>query len=193
MTATSELRNLLQSDVDEILARSQTYNARERIRLLREAAERFDDAQQTLERAKIAWVIQALLSTLFDRTLPQSTSSQLASRLAMIIERDSEDLYTRRRALDSLGLIFLKAKEITDVLDKTIRSSFVMALSARDEELRDFAAEALSGEGILARRSPGGVGLFLSVPLTTATREALNKSPTAMLWKTRFSSILDQR
>lgn len=165
MSTFEELRTIVQADVDEILARAGEYDSRTRFRMLRAAAEHYPRMKQPIERVKTVWFVQAMLASTEDRQLPAATSSDVATRLASIVESQHEARDARRTALRSLALVFLKTKHLTDSLDATIRAAFMVAVRSRDAHLSEFAGEALSGGGVLARRFPGRTSVLLSVAL----------------------------
>jgi hypothetical protein len=162
MTKTEDLDDLLRTDVDEILDRARDYDSRTRLRLLRAAVEQYDDLETTLARLKAVWLVQAILAEIEDRHLPHSTGADIATRLASIVQSRRDERDARRSALDALALVFLKTKQLTEAMDATIRSAFMSVLKSRDPYLSEFASEALSGEGVLARRSPGRSHVFFS-------------------------------
>lgn len=162
MKASEEFEALLHSDADEVLARTTEYDARMRVRLLRTTSAKLEHLNLQRDRAKAVWISQALLSSLDDSSLPYSTGSQLATHLSSIIHASKEDAEIQGSALNSLALIFVKSAQITDSLDATIRMAFLTALKSYDKEIREFASEALSGEGLLARRPAHGITVFLS-------------------------------
>lgn len=163
MSTFDELQTVLQADVDEILDRASEYKSRTRFRMLRAAAEHYPRMKQPIDRVKTVWFVQAMLATMEDRQLPPATSSDVAAWLASIAESSQEERDARRGALDSLALVFLKTKQLTDSLDATIRAAFMVAVRSRDAHLSEFASEALSGGGVLARRSPGRTNVLVSV------------------------------
>lgn len=154
MSMSEGLRQLLQSDVDDILVRSREYDSRTRFRMIRDAAEEYGTLKEPLARVKAMWIVQAMLASTDDRQLPYATSSNVAPRLASIVESNREQRDARRSALDSLALIFVKTKQLTESLDTTIRLAFLAARKSHDPQLSEFATEALAGEGVLAGRSP---------------------------------------
>jgi hypothetical protein len=170
MSISEELTELLRIDVDEIAARAREYDSRTRFRVMRDAAEKYDTLKEPIARVKAMWIVQAMLACTEDRQLPSATSSQLAPRLVSVIESKREDREARRSALDALALVFVKTKQLTDTLDATIRLAFISALKSRDSEMSEFASEALSGEGVLAQRSPGRrvVGFGFAQPMNRA-------------------------
>ncbi|HYI12449.1 MAG TPA: hypothetical protein VEK57_25570 [Thermoanaerobaculia bacterium] len=154
------MHDLLQNDVDVILERAREFENRGRFHLLRTAAEQYPAFNEPIDRVKAVWLIQALLSDIQDRHLPSRTASDIATRLASIVESSHDERDARRSALDALALVFLKTKQLTAPMDATIRAAFMFALKARDPQLSEFAAEALSGEGVLAQRSPGRTSIY---------------------------------
>lgn len=161
MKVSEELCKVLQSDVDDILDRAREYDSRTRSRMLRAAVMQYTKLKP-LDRVKAVWFVQVMLASTKDRQLPLEISSDLATRLASIAESGQEERDARRSALSSLSLLFLKSKQLTDSLDATIRAAFMTAISSRDPYLRELATEVLSGEGVLAKRSPGQTTIFLS-------------------------------
>lgn len=155
MNTSQELQQLLRSDVDDILARGREYDARARSSMMRAAAVQYGHLKQPIDRVKAIWIVQAMLASMEDRRLSDTASSDVAARLAAIVRSNREERDARRTALDSLALLFIKTKQLTESLDATIRLAFLSAAKSRDPYLSEFAAEALSGEGVLARRSPG--------------------------------------
>jgi hypothetical protein len=161
MSTTQQLGELLESDADEVLRQSRSFDAATRLRLIRATPQRYSGSSEPSVRVKAVWALQALLASTQDRHLPSSTSFAIATFLAAIATSAREPREARRGALDSLALVFLKSREMTIPLDFVIRSAFTSALKYRDAYMSEFASEALSGEGVLARRStgrvPGGV------------------------------------
>jgi len=155
MSRSEELTALLRIDVDDIQDRIREYDPRTRFRLIRDTAEEYPTLEEPIDRIKAMWIVQATLACTDDRQLPYATSSEIAPRLASIVESKREERDARRSALDALALVFLKTKQLTVSLDETIRLAFMSAVKSRDPQMSEFAGEALSGEGVLAQRAPG--------------------------------------
>ena len=154
MSTVDDFETLIQRDADEILTEARLFDGRQRFRLMRVAAESYPGAVSGVERLKIVWVFQALLATTENRRLPIPTGLEVAERLAGITRSRDETLQVRRAALDSLALVFLKTKTLTDQINRIIRDAFTSAFKSNDRYMSEFAAEALSGEGLLASRKP---------------------------------------
>src|SRR5688572_30370305 len=135
MNATEQLDQLLQSDVDDILHVATEYDTESRLELLRTVVERYETFRLPIERVKGVWLVQSVLASLEDRQLPSPISTDVATRLASIVESNGAERDARRSALSSLALLVLKAQEVTDLLAATIRGAFALATESGDRAL----------------------------------------------------------
>jgi hypothetical protein len=156
MSGIEDLETLIQQDVDDVLAKATTYPGRKRFRLMRVAAEHYGALATVPERSKTLWALQVLLASTKDRQLPTKTGVEVATTLAAIAKSRVETPEVRHRALDSLALVFVKARSLSEPIDRLIRVAFISASRSDDLYMSEFALDALSEGGLLTRRTSSG-------------------------------------
>ncbi|HEX7192695.1 MAG TPA: hypothetical protein VF381_14095 [Thermoanaerobaculia bacterium] len=156
MTTISELfERLFKGDADDVLAEARGLDSRTRVFMMQHAIARYPMSTTANERIKTLWALQALLASTEDRNLSTTLSLRVAGMLAKTIRsRAASEL--KHRAIDSLALVFTKTKTLSEPLDDLIRTTFASALESNDRYMSELAAEALTGTGLLAQRTPIG-------------------------------------
>lgn len=148
-----DLDRLLVQDVDRVVDHARTLAGKERTAAIRDSLEALvEKSDETSARLKILLFIQTLLATVGDRKLAASVADPAANELARVVMSPSDVNELKRAALDSLALLFLKAKELTNTADARVRSAFTAARDSSDPYLSDFARRAFGNKGVLSRR-----------------------------------------
>lgn len=147
-----DLDLLLAEDVDQVVERGQSLHGKERTAALRNSLDRLAESTGQIERLKVLLFIQSLLAAAQDGKLASSIADATANELVGVVTSASDAAELKRPALDSLALVFLKAKELTTNTDLRVRAAFGAAQKSSDPHVSDFARRALSPGGVLARR-----------------------------------------
>jgi hypothetical protein len=152
MTMT-EFERLLDRDVDDLLDYARRLTGRARTAAFGDALSRLEQTKDDGTRIRILRFLQTLLADVPNGRLPASAAEPAAIDLSRIVSSSDEHVEARRAALDTLALLFLKAKELTPLADSRVRAAFHAASNARDAQLNSFARISLSPSGVLARRT----------------------------------------
>lgn len=147
-----DLNLLVTDDVDQVVKRGQSLSGKERTAALRDSLGRLGESTEPIERLKILLFMQSLLAGAQDGKLASSIADPTAIELARVVTSTSDSAELKRPALDSLAMVFLKAKELSTNTDVRVRAAFAVARKSADPHISDFARRALSADGLLARR-----------------------------------------
>jgi hypothetical protein len=173
-----DLDLLVTADVDDVVKRGRSMTGKERTAALRDSLERLAESTEQLERLKVLLFIQSLLAAAQDGKLAASIADPAANELARVITSASDSAELKRPALDSLALVFLKAKELNTNTDVRVRAAFAVARKSPDPHVSEFARRALSSDGVLTRRVVQRQYRYVTVSIikTAATLAALGSA-----------------
>ena len=186
----SVLKRLMQRDIDDVLDYARRLSGRERTSVFHEALSLLTRTGDDRERITVLRFLQTLVAAVPNGRLPASAGVPAAMQLSEVVMSSDEHIEAKRAALDTLALVFLKAKDLTPLADSRVRKAFVAASHNADSQLRDFARTSLSNGGVLGRRSISSrqKERVIARRMTTAGSAALVAKATATLAKRRIRS-----
>ena len=149
---TWETDTLLTQDFDDVVDRVRSLEGKDRTFAIRDVLDRLRTSSEPLHRLKALLFIQALLATIPDGKLAATVADVAALELAHIVMSAFDPVDVKRPALDSLALLFIKARELTIAADNNVRAAFTQARTSEDARIREFATRAFADGGVLSQR-----------------------------------------
>lgn len=149
----SEFERLMRRDVDDLLDYARHLSGRARTSVFHEALALLNHTSDDGERISILRFLQTLLAGVPNGRLSASAAVPAAMQLSQVVTSADEHIEAKRAALDTLALVFLKAKDLTPLADSRVRKAFVAASHEADSQLSAFARTSLSAGGVLGRRA----------------------------------------